>query len=447
MLSLRSRLIAMFIAVAALPLAVYSGWTQSRALEQQVRDVEGKHLLIARNLGSALERYHNDIVSTFEYFAHSLADGKVVENADELLVDLKFRHVCVAEISSGKVVNGMLRDRVSCPVIVPAKRFAVFNKLAVVGQTVMTGVLPSPTGDPTIYFVRKENDKLIIGAIETDYFVELGKQISFGVRGHAAIVDQFGRVLDHPLPHWAAQMKDISKVSAVQRMLRGESGVQTFYSPALKDDMIAGFTSVKGAGWGVMIPQPMIELREAATEIWKLSLTLFAAGVAFAFVVSLLLANAITAPCRTMTDRARSARNGDVRPPTRQLSGVFAPIEFKALSSEIDQLGEKIGRLQADKDAAEGKLVHERREAEQRTQEFARQISERVDLIDGLSVLLTDQDRRKTNASGYRAYASKIIECTNALAATVKTMSDTHRLSHDAPSKDDDEAQPAVARA
>ena len=39
-------------------------------------------------------------------------------------------------------------------------------------------------------------------------------------------------------------------------MMNGETGIEQFYSPALKGDMIAGLTSVGGPGWGVMIPQP-----------------------------------------------------------------------------------------------------------------------------------------------------------------------------------------------
>ena len=72
--------------------------------------------------------------------------------------------------------------------------------------------------------------------------------------GHAAIVDHTGRALSHPLADWVDVRKDMSKISAVQRMLNRETGVETFYSPALKGDMIAGFTFVDPVGWGVMIP-------------------------------------------------------------------------------------------------------------------------------------------------------------------------------------------------
>jgi hypothetical protein len=49
-------------------------------------------------------------------------------------------------------------------------------------------------------------------------------------------------------------------------MINGESGVTEFYSPAVKADMITGYTVVPGVGWGVMVPQPIEELRDKAAS-------------------------------------------------------------------------------------------------------------------------------------------------------------------------------------
>ena len=48
-------------------------------------------------------------------------------------------------------------------------------------------------------------------------------------------------------------------------MLARETGTTVFYSPALEADMVTGFTHVPMTGWGVMVPQPVAELRDAAT--------------------------------------------------------------------------------------------------------------------------------------------------------------------------------------
>ena len=54
------------------------------------------------------------------------------------------------------------------------------------------------------------------------------------------VVDAAGRVVAHPNPQWEASSKDASKLSVVQKMMRGETGVSTFYSPPMQADMIAG---------------------------------------------------------------------------------------------------------------------------------------------------------------------------------------------------------------
>ena len=66
-------------------------------------------------------------------------------------------------------------------------------------------------------------------------------------------------------------------------MLNGETGVQTFYSPALNSDMIAGFATVPEVGWGVMIPQPIVELQEKAQQAQTSAIAVFLIGILVAF--------------------------------------------------------------------------------------------------------------------------------------------------------------------
>ena len=83
------------------------------------------------------------------------------------------------------------------------------------------------------------NGDIAIGEIAPTYFIELQRAVTFGDKGHAAIVDSSGRVIAHPLPGWVSSMKDLSRVSIVEKMKNGESGVARFYSPALMADMVA----------------------------------------------------------------------------------------------------------------------------------------------------------------------------------------------------------------
>jgi hypothetical protein len=73
-------------------------------------------------------------------------------------------------------------------------------------------------------------------------------------------------------------MKDISALAPVKRMLNKETGVSRFYSPALKGEMVAGFTWVPGSNWGVMIPQPIAELRARADGVQRHTLGVIVVG-------------------------------------------------------------------------------------------------------------------------------------------------------------------------
>ena len=74
-------------------------------------------------------------------------------------------------------------------------------------------------------------------SMDTGYFSELGKSVSFGVKGHAVIVDQTGKVLAHPLTSWEKDMRalfpDVKKGDRLIGVRQPGAGV-TFYSGPLK---------------------------------------------------------------------------------------------------------------------------------------------------------------------------------------------------------------------
>jgi len=49
-------------------------------------------------------------------------------------------------------------------------------------------------------------------------------------------------------------------------MMRRETGVTTFFSPAAQLDMVSGYSFVPFTGWGVVVPQPLEELEASARE-------------------------------------------------------------------------------------------------------------------------------------------------------------------------------------
>ncbi len=335
---LKHLLFVLFGALTIFPVLVFWLWSHSQILQSEFDEVRDRHLLLARNLGAALQRYHRDVSATFELLSASLArDGRAGQTED-LLKNLEFRHVCLADATTGIVIAEASRLEARCPKMVPKERFATLKALAAADRTQFTPVMNGPGDMPIMYVIRLVDDKLAIGALRTDYFVRLGKAISFGVKGHAAIVDNKGNVLAHPLDSWIASRKNISKVSAVKRMLRGETGIQEFYSPALKGDMIAGFTSVPGPGWGVMIPQPVAELHIKAAKAENSALTVLAVCLLIVIFLSIATATYLSRPLEHILEATHRAKDSNHLQEANLSTHWFVPIEFHKVLKSFNRM-------------------------------------------------------------------------------------------------------------
>jgi len=342
-LKLRTILFVVLLFIGTVPFAVYEAVPNIKAFEKEINDVSERHLILARNIGLALERYDQDIKVTFKSLVLNMIEDKNMSNTKELWNSLGFRHICIANASTGFIVKKKGNTQFPCPVTIPENRFRFFLKWASTKQVMFTPVRAGPDGVPLLYLVWRVDGNLAIGAINTDYIVGLGKSISFGKRGHAAIVDNIGNVIAHPLPNWRKKMRSLAKIDPVKRMLKKETGVSTFYSPALKADMIAGFTWVKGANWGVMVPQPVAELKLRARKSQERAIGVLLSAVALAVFISWYLAGYLAKPILNASNTAKKFVDGDhaARVP---IIGVRMPKELKELSESYNFLADDVAR-------------------------------------------------------------------------------------------------------
>lgn len=152
-------------------------------------------------------------------------------------------------------------------------------------------------------------DSVVYAEVSLKQVANMCSQIKFGMMGHCAVVDYTGRVIAHPSKDWSAETKDLSEISIVQKMLAGESGTTEFYSPALKADMVAGFSAIPALGWGVMIPQPKAEITSTLDNIRFSTLVWLTFGVLVALFMSGLLTRKITQPINLLINRTRLSGN------------------------------------------------------------------------------------------------------------------------------------------
>jgi diguanylate cyclase (GGDEF)-like protein len=147
--------------------------------------------------------------------------------------------------------------------------------------------------------------------------------------------------LAHPKEEWQKEMKDFSKLAPVIQMVAGKTGVIQFFSPAVKADMVAGYSVVPSTGWGVMIPQPISELEERATQFYYLAFIISFAGLVAAMLLGWWLSRYITKPI-IATIQAASMLTKDIPSPQTKLHKKPIIFELKRLFESFNEMAEQV---------------------------------------------------------------------------------------------------------
>ena len=361
--SLSTILFVCFTLISAIPVFFLTGWVQHTALQNEYDAVHEKHLIIAKNLTGSLTRYLLDLKAGIRIAGDSAEEGRSPAEVYRFLNELDVSQVWILD---GSITKPYMEFRHHNEFVsLPDSVYQYFNKNknaidADASGVYISGVMAGHNDKPVVAALRKlKNGSYLIGIVSTDYVVEVQQAISFGQRGYAAIVDQHGKVLAHPLPKWIAEMKDISSILPVVKMMAGEAGVTEFFTPAMQADMIAGHMPVTESGWGVMIPQPVSELEENAAGLKNIALTIAAVGILLASLVSWRVARFITRPLEDIADYSESVASGSLTKYVLKKRS-FIPSELRKLlvsfenmvdsllakSSDLEEISDKLSEAQ-----------------------------------------------------------------------------------------------------
>jgi signal transduction histidine kinase/ActR/RegA family two-component response regulator len=328
-----------FTLIAAVPIAALALWEQSVTYDHEVAAVRERHLLVARNLTMGLSRYVEDVKGAFSLAFESGGLRTQVPGLEQFLLSLNVEHLCILG-PDGRVERYFGGVTPTEPRSFRKDLLADLRGLAVStgGRPVMTQLEHDSQGRPVFYLAQVlPEGRLGVGVLNTDYVVRLQRQIAFGRRGHAAIVDVTGRIIAHPFADWVAKSVDISSVPVVQAMMRGETGVGQFYSPAMHGMMIAGYSVVPETGWGVMVVQPIDELHRRAAEVNQLAAIVALAAFAAAALLSWLLAAYLARPVRQVAATAQAVLAGNEKVAVPEFRGLV-PREIRRLRSAFNTM-------------------------------------------------------------------------------------------------------------
>ncbi len=347
-IGVRTALLAGFLVACGIPLAAFWLWPHADARESAIAEVRERHLLIADTLAASLDRYQKDVRVLFAGLAPRIARGETTDFARELMLARHFRHVCVAEPLTGRVVRAVLTEKAPCPETIPPGLLALFREMVAAERTPLSQLMTPPDGGPPRIFIATEAEgKLVVAAIGLQRFNELADAVSFGAGGHAAVLDAEGRVMAHPLDAWVAEGRRIEALDAARATLEGGRGVTTFLSPALGAVVIAGFSVVPQTGWSVVVPEPLAEISERRAADARASALVVLVGLGFSAALALLLSGAVARGVRRVSAAARRVADGadGVRVPVGGSPLAFAEVD--ALAGSFNAMARRVEHTRA----------------------------------------------------------------------------------------------------
>ena len=351
-ISLKYILFIIFTLIASVPVVILAVWVEESALDKEISSVEEKHLLVARNLTGDLERYVIDVESTLQLVAMNLMRNVLVEGLPEHLESLYLSRIYIADNDANilKQVSAKSKSKIEK---FNSKALGMLLPLISAAKADQTKVFYSNMArsedDETLFYLVKSlgHKQFVIGTLLTTHIIEAQKKVSFGRRGHAAIVDRTGRAIAHPVPDWVRTSKDMSFLPPVKEMMQGNTGVSKFFTPAMQADMVAGYTTVPHAGWGVMVPQPFEELEERASDVQIIALTITLVGIGIAGMISWFVACALSGPILSVVNATEMDSDSTKSPLGTEvmISRKFIPHELQVLLSSFTLMRVKINNL------------------------------------------------------------------------------------------------------
>ncbi|MEO0930781.1 MAG: diguanylate cyclase [Pseudomonadota bacterium] len=347
-MKLRYLLILVFFSLALAPVLLFHAWPHTTMINRELARVEGQHGLLAHRLANALDSFAADVETTVKFLARNERQWGQFRDLESLMGPVELRHLCVVNLSNGLVSAQLNRTGPGCPPsFSDATLTALFSRIPEGGLGF--GAVRSAVDDVNVMNVAmaQTSAQMIVGAIDTRYFQALGREISFGEGGHAAIFDHVGNVLSHPLDTWVRDRKNIAALPPVEKALRGKSGIDLFYSAARETEMVAGLAPVTATGWGVMVPQPLSELVAAAQKTQQATVYVMMIGVVAALTMALFVARLIVRPLEELTATAHQVAAGTFVLPKQLRFPLFQSLELRELYSSVREMVVRLRKNQS----------------------------------------------------------------------------------------------------
>ena len=440
---LRHLLTLCFTIVAALPVVVLAIWVERTAFDRELAAGKEQSLVIARNITETLERYTDDLRAVFDHVVQLTDLGGVTGKPSELAASLGFRQIFRAK-SDGKIAWSIGQpgeaDRLIGEIVLHDLRRLAESHTDIAFSKVMADA----AGRPTMYLTRHmENGDIVVGALNTDHIVAVQRSVSFGQQGHAVIVDHGGNVIAHPEWAWESEMRNIATAEPVGRVINRETGIARFRSLATGKPMLAAFTPVLGAGWGVIVPQPMDEVLQRASSVKSIAVAITLAGIGVAAILSYLLSGFLLRPIYATVRAAQRIADGALTARVPTPAG-FSTREFHALANDFNEMARQIEQGQASLSNALMQIQSADRAKSQFLANMSHELRTPLNAIMGFSESIESELFGPLENEQYRRYASDIRQSGAHLLSIINTILDLSKIEAETMELEEEEVRLAA---
>ncbi len=397
--SLRTRLLASFLAVSLIPLLFIAFLQYYSARRELTASGKSSMAAIARTLAAGIDSYLNGMLEQLEAMAASpaLVQGdraRIVAELQRLQRTLpQEMELLFFTTPDGRAVNSRGAE-------VDMRGRGYFEE-ALQGRRAVSEVHVSQTTGTKVVslavpVVRAGQVRGVFGGnVSVERFVSEVQATLFGKSGYAYMVDKRGIAISHPKPENILKL-DITRSSSEslnrvgRAIIKGGEGFDRYVYEGV--DKYVYWAPVKTAGWAVVVTSPLAEFYSSLGGIVRFALVgglFLAAGVlAVAWFVSRGIAGPITA-FASQADRlatgdlrveVEAGYNGELGTLGRALKNMVANTRkivaaVKQAIANLDEAVREIGRAAEDSARASGQVAEAISQVSSGTQDVAHTVT------------------------------------------------------------------------
>jgi signal transduction histidine kinase len=344
-LGMASRLLLAFAALIV-PLAIFSGWSYQRALDERREGALADHVQLTRTIAAVLDTLLRDFDSTMIVTSQALGAQQRPLNQETvgpLLATLAERYPLVRAVflmdQDGRVIASPSGQTIGTDL--GAQPYV--QALAGGEDFVLTGAIPGvQTGRPLVVMARSVRDAqgALRGMLAFAFYPDRLSELFPGPLPPGSllsVLDQRGALLytslvgDLP----AGQSDLFRNVPIVQEALSGQvASTATSVSPLDGRQRLGAAAPLDYYGWVVLLSRTTASIQQPLDESFRREVIALSAVTAIALALAWLVSRALTRPLERLARRARAMSRGE----SVHAVAIGGPPEVRALSEAFNAL-------------------------------------------------------------------------------------------------------------